>query len=120
MSRRVTLMVADDAALQPDVWYAMRVMKVDASKRDKRLTAVLQHLEGDHLGRCHFVEIPLPIRPYGQGAEFLRACGIDVVARKTAQPEDAVGKKVAVRLDTQDLRGPTVADFRCVDEEKKG
>ena len=117
MSRRARLIVETEAPLEPKRWYTVRVMGLEVTKREKYMTVSLTHVDGDHQGRCHVVQLQLPVRPYGLAAEFLRACGFEVAAHAELEPEDAVGRLIAVQFDPVAQGGGAVSSFKRLDAE---
>ncbi|MEK6677165.1 MAG: hypothetical protein AABZ47_16115 [Planctomycetota bacterium] len=117
MARRITLIVEDNAPLKSDAWYSVRVTGIEVLKREGKLIVGLQHIEGGHEGRCHRVELRLPVRPYGLTAEFLRACGFPVAVRTEIRPEDARERIISVRFEGT-AGSPSVRGFRNVTEEE--
>jgi len=90
--------------------YSMKVAKVSRSRSPKGMRVVLEHLEQDQLGRQHEAILPLPVRPSGQVADFMRATGTEVTANRELSPSDAEGAAIKV-LFSKAADGWDIASF---------
>jgi hypothetical protein len=87
-------------------------------KRQKCVEVTLRHGKGEHEGRCHVVQLALPIRPHGITAEFFRACGLEVSEGTTVRPSEVVGRTLEVRFQSDPNGTAVVSAFRGHDQEK--
>lgn len=116
--RQVFLTVEGEAPLRDGNWYKVGVVTAEVLKRKKWVEVTLRHGKGEHEGRCHVVQLALPIRPNGITAEFFRACGFEVSEGTTVRPSEVVGRTLEVKFQI-DLTGmAVVSSFRGFDQEK--
>jgi len=94
MPKLFSLTVEDYPGLRKDAWYRLRVISVKKNRVPAGLQVELEHIDESQAGRKHVITFPLPLRPGGPTAEFLRACGFDLAVGTEVQPQEAVGKTV--------------------------
>ena len=96
--RSFELVVEDFAPRKDERRYRCAVRRVTKSKSPVGLLVVLEDRDADHLGQRTEFLLPVPVRPAGTTADFLRACGLDVAVGKTVNPRSAVGANVRVQF----------------------
>lgn len=98
--------------LRPDADYPLKVTDIGWGESDTCLAVVLTHLAEDQAGRTVKLDLPLPVRPEGRTASFLRAAGLDVAVGNSLDPMDAKGAVVQARFDVGADGNGDVAEFR--------
>ena len=118
MPQKWTLKIEGWPAL-PVAFYLMKVLGISKSKSPAGLQVELEHLDKSQAGRRHTVSLPLPCRPEGLTAAFLKAAGLDV-SIGTVTPADAVGAILKIRLEpAPDGKGYQAVAFEPVRKEPK-
>lgn len=82
--------------------YRCLVLEIVRSTKPRGIRVTLQHLDEPQCGRTHTFDIALPLRPEGIGAEFFRACGLDIAVRGQVAPRDAIGAMIRVGFASGD------------------
>lgn len=108
MPRRWLITVKDCPQLTFLHWYVVRVRRV-APAGSAAMCVTLEHLAEDQAGRTHSVSLPLPVRPEGLTAEFLRTAGVEVAVGTKIDPTAAVGQMLSVRFQ------PDGDEYRAVE-----
>ena len=117
MGRQILLTVEGEAPLRDGDWHEVCAVTAEVLKRKKCVEVTLRHGKGEHEGRCHVVQLALPIRPHGITAEFFRACGFEVSEGTTVRPSEVVGRTLEVKFQI-DLTGmAVVSSFRGYAQE---
>jgi hypothetical protein len=96
--RSFDLIVEDFPPRKADRSYRCAVLRVSKSKSPVGLLVVLEDRDADHLGQRTQVLLPVPVRPEGTTADFLRACGSEVAVGRSINPRSAVGVMVGVKF----------------------
>ena len=78
--------------------YLVSVLAIKKSKAPRGISVVLEHVDGEQVGRKHSIILPLPIRPDGITGDFFRACGMAVAVGGRLTPRDAIGVAVNARF----------------------
>lgn len=78
--------------------YLVRVQEIGAQMKKQMLLVRLVYLDREQDGRCQDIELPLPIRPAGRTAAFLRAAGVDVTVDVDIDPRSAIGRVMRARF----------------------
>ena len=98
MPRTWELSVEDFSPRKPGRAYRAKVLNVMKNGTPPGLLILLQDLEQDQLSRQTQVVLPVPVRPAGTTADFMRACGLNVAVGKSINPRSAVGAIIRVRF----------------------
>lgn len=114
MARKATIKVADFPELKEEVMY--RVVAFHIEKKRSSLVVQLRNLDPQQEDREHRVELPLPPRPTGRTAQFLKACGQEVKVGAEVVLDDLVGKTLHVTFarECEDMK---VASFSAIRKE---
>lgn len=111
MTRPRTLTVEPYPDPAVDRNLSARVASAEANLKSQELRVRLELLSKEQEGRIQELSLPLPVRPAGRTASFVRACGIDVRVGAEIKPGDLVGKIILVRFgsETEDLKSEVVS-----------
>ncbi len=113
MRKQQPLKVVDYPNFSMDLDYPVRVTRVRVNRKSQAMRVKIEHLYGEQDGRTQEVILPLPVRPSGKTASFMRACGVDVATGGEIDPNDALGKLVMVCFEQGiDPCGDPVASFK--------
>ncbi len=94
MPRPLSIPIEDHKNLRKRSWYPLRVASFKKNRTPPGLQVVLEHVDESQAGRKHVIVFPLPLRPAGPIAEFLQACGFDLVVGTKVETQEAVGTVV--------------------------
>jgi hypothetical protein len=76
--KKLTITVEPYRKLQRDRPYPVEVLELKESAEPAALLVKFRNLDPEQLGRLHEVRLPVPAYPQSPGAEYLRACRVDV------------------------------------------
>lgn len=102
MPRGLRIRVQDFSRRRPKHDYAIRVMDVARSTQAGALLVRYQHEGDEQAGRCGEFNLPVPARPEGFTASFLRACGIEVTAGMEIEVGQVIHQVILARFDASD------------------
>jgi hypothetical protein len=101
-----------------DEFYHCRVNDIKKSKSPPGLQVTIEQLHPDYRGRQHQFVLPLPCRPDGFSAGFLKACGYSTVVGTEITPKECIGREVLVRFRTT-RDNVDVVDFAQPDQHEQ-
>lgn len=118
MPRPWTEKMEDFAAYVPGVLYTLVVMEVEKLREISTMRVTLEHAEPEYAGRRHVLDLPLPIRPAGRTAEFLKACGINLAVGEVVHPKACVGRMIRTRFQAAEPGSWRLVAFEAPDLER--
>ena len=98
MARQVTVKVEEYPPVRAGQICPGIVCDIEKKAKPKQLLVKLRNLHPRQDGRVHEVSLPLPVRPGGITADFMRAAGQNVGIGRTIPLRDTVGKAVRIKF----------------------
>ncbi len=100
MRKQKHIRVESHPPIVPGRRYTALVAELRVRLKQKELYAFFELLGKEQDGRIEQVVLPLPARPSGRTARFLRACGVALHAGSEIDPQEVLGRKLVVRFET--------------------
>lgn len=97
--------------------YRALVREVQKERSLQGMRVVCEFLDEGQSGRIHAQLLPLPIRPAGLTASFLKAAGVEPLVGNKIAPRQTVGAIVGVRMAPAPQGEWTIVGFENIQKE---
>ena len=117
MPRRDTIKIQPHPCLKKRKHYRVVVFHIEKMSKRRKLLVLLRHLDAVQVGREAEVLLPLPARPAGRTADFLRACGCVVKENFEIAMIELRGRQLKIVYDDGDDGQLEVSQFLAISQE---
>ena len=114
--RKWLIRIKDYPQISSCRFYQVRITDVGHKRKPDSIEVTLQHLSTEQEGRCHRVDLPLPIRGISsKAARLFAACGIEIAIGIEIEPRSVVGRVFEVRFCQNENGDYQPAEFRSTE-----